>query len=54
MDCKEKLRALQLCELDILRVFTDVCDRLGLRYYLVGGTLLGAVRHGVQKPSNSA
>lgn len=46
MDCKEKLRALQLCELDILRVFTDVCDRLGLRYYLVGGTLLGAVRHG--------
>lgn len=46
MEGNEKLRALQLCELDILRAFTDVCERLGLRYYLVGGTLLGAVRHG--------
>lgn len=46
MEGNEKLRALQLCELDILRTFTDVCERLGLRYYLVGGTLLGAVRHG--------
>lgn len=46
MEHNEKLRALQLCELDILRAFAGVCERLGLRYYLVGGTLLGAVRHG--------
>ena len=45
MERNEKLRALQLCELDILRAFVDVCQRLGLRYYAVGGTLLGAIRH---------
>lgn len=30
---------------DILCAFTDFCDEHGLRYYLCGGTLLGAVRH---------
>ena len=31
--------------LDILSVFAEYCDEHGLRYYLCGGTLLGAVRH---------
>ena len=39
------LRNIQKCELDILKAFVNVCDRLGLMYYLVEGTLLGAVRH---------
>lgn len=40
-----KLRQLQLCELEILDEFVRICERHGLQYYLVGGTLLGAVRH---------
>jgi lipopolysaccharide cholinephosphotransferase len=39
------LRKLQLMELDILRQVTETCNRHGLRYYLLGGTFLGAVRH---------
>ena len=32
-------------ELEILKHFTNICDSYGLRYFLAGGTLLGAVRH---------
>ncbi|MBQ9369936.1 MAG: LicD family protein [Clostridia bacterium] len=38
------LRDIQLCELDILCRFSDVCEAHGLTYYMVGGTLLGAAR----------
>ena len=40
------LRTLQLLEYDILKKFADFCDAHGLQYSLIGGTLLGAVRHG--------
>ena len=30
---------------EMLSAFAHYCDKNGLRYYLVGGTLLGAVRH---------
>ena len=40
-----KLRQLQLCELEILDEFVRICEKHCLQYYLVGGTLLGAVRH---------
>ena len=36
---------LQKTEFNILVSFISACDRLGLKYYLLGGTLLGAVRH---------
>lgn len=39
------LRELQLCELQILKDFRTICERHGFKYYLTGGTLLGAVRH---------
>ena len=42
----DRLRQLQLTELEILDEFVRVCEKHGLPYYLVGGTLLGAVRHG--------
>ena len=41
----EALRELQLIEFDILKKFKELCDKHDLTYYLIGGTLLGAVRH---------
>lgn len=32
-------------EWDLLCQFADYCDQKGIRYYLGGGTLLGAIRH---------
>lgn len=40
------LRKLQLEELEILKAFDKVCRKHNLRYYIVGGCLIGAVRHG--------
>ena len=40
------LRDLQMVEFGLMCQFSDVCAKHGLRYYLLGGTLLGAVRHG--------
>ncbi len=42
---KEQLAQLKQMELDMLQAFVAVCRQLGLSYYLLGGTLLGAVRH---------
>jgi len=41
----EDLRKLQKEELRILEEFVRVCEKENLKYYLLGGTLLGAVRH---------
>lgn len=41
----DNLRKLQLEEKKILDVFVTLCAKHQLRYYLTGGTLLGAVRH---------
>ena len=39
------LRELQLEELEILKEVTKYIDSKGLKYFFVGGTLLGAIRH---------
>ena len=39
------IRPLQLRILDILMAVHQVCEEHGLRYYIIAGTLLGAVRH---------
>lgn len=39
------LEKLKECELNILKHFICICESLNLKYYLIGGTLLGAVRH---------
>lgn len=41
----EKLRELQLTELEALKHFDAFCRKHDLTYYLCGGTLIGAVRH---------
>lgn len=41
----EHLNDLQKAELDILKVFISICQKYQLKYYLCGGSLLGAVRH---------
>ncbi len=38
------LQKLQLCGLEILKKFREICSNSNLTYYLSGGTLLGTVR----------
>lgn len=40
------LRELQLCELDIVRDVLNICERHNITVVMIGGTFLGAVRHG--------
>lgn len=39
------LRELQLCQLDIALDIKQICEENHINYFLIGGTLLGAVRH---------
>ena len=41
----EELKEIQLIELDILKSVTDLCNENNINYFIIGGTLLGAVRH---------
>ncbi len=45
MTKKETLEKLHDVEIEILDEFVRVCKKNNLKYFLVGGTLLGAVRH---------
>ena len=42
---RKQTEELQKVELEIFKEFLKVCEKLDLKYYLLGGTLLGAVRH---------
>lgn len=46
MVADSNLRKLQMVEFSLMCEFKRICEKYGLRYYLLGGTLLGAVRHG--------
>lgn len=41
----EKRKKIWAIELDLLSHFIFVCNKYNLKYYLIGGSLLGAVRH---------
>ena len=43
---KEEIKKLQSLQLILLKKTHEICENLGLKYYLIGGTLLGAIRHG--------
>ena len=45
MVTNEESFKLKAKELEIFKVIIDICDRLNLRYYVIGGTLIGAIRH---------
>ena len=45
MKKNEELRQVQLTELEILKKIDSVCKKNKIKYFLIGGTLLGAVRH---------
>ncbi|MBQ3376643.1 MAG: LicD family protein, partial [Synergistaceae bacterium] len=36
---------MQLVELDIFKAFKAICEKHNLRYFAIGGTCIGAVRH---------
>lgn len=40
-----ELRELQLCQLDIALDIKKICEENDIKYFLIAGTLLGAVRH---------
>ena len=41
----EQLKKLQQIELQIFKLFISICEKEQLGYFLIGGTLIGAVRH---------
>jgi len=48
-DCKKPrglVLKIQLLELYMLKRLSEICDEIGLKFWLRGGTLLGAARHG--------
>ncbi len=45
MDNNQIMEQLRNRELELFDAFSNVCDRLNIDYYAIGGTLLGAVRH---------
>lgn len=41
----EMIRKLQLAQLYMMREISEICENNDIKYFLCGGTLLGAVRH---------
>ena len=41
----EQLQRVQELEMENLQVLKDVCEKMGIRFFAYGGTLIGAVRH---------
>ncbi len=39
------LKEMQNVELEILKVFLNICEKHNFKYFMLGGTLLGAIRH---------
>ena len=46
----EQVRAMNDIQLDILREFIAICNKLDLQYFMVHGSLLGALTRGAFYP----
>lgn len=46
VDIEKYRKKVQRIELDILKEFIRICDKFKLNYFLIGGGLIGAIRHG--------
>lgn len=42
---KLDLQEIHKYEVDLLKIFVEICEENNLKYYLAGGSLLGAIRH---------
>lgn len=42
---EEELKKIQKLETDALKIIIDICEKLEIEYFLIGGTALGAIRH---------
>lgn len=40
-----KIQECQKYSLELLKAFVDICNKYDLKYYMGGGTMLGAIRH---------
>lgn len=43
---KETLEKLKRLQLEILKDYIRICEKYNLRYYIIGGSCIGALRHG--------
>lgn len=41
----DELRKIQMLELKVLKEVKRICDKHGIKYFLISGTLIGAIRH---------
>ncbi len=46
MSVKEQMQRLHSCHLILAGEIKRICEKHGIRYFIVAGTLLGAIRHG--------
>lgn len=42
---EEELGKIQVLETDALKIIIEICEKLEIEYFLIGGTALGAIRH---------
>lgn len=42
---KDAVKEVQECGIEVLKVFAKICEENNLTYFMIGGTLLGAIRH---------
>lgn len=42
----ENIDLLHKVDMDIVKAVVSICDAHGFKYYMLGGTMLGAIRHG--------
>ena len=45
---KKQLRQLQFVQLELLMEVDRICKKCGIKYNIIAGTLLGAIRHGME------